>query len=214
MILLLRQPILPAKIQMPQHRPEYFALPELHLSACSKGYRPLSVEVVGCHAGKSHWPPKRYMEQLPLCCWIIHCWIHHPALEWKFRIICGVYICIYIYISPKKTIFVYSLIPFQVGWIQVLLSKSFKYDNVYAAVCIYIYNNVFKVKSHLAGCWILHWWLDSVFVKIDFTGKKFAQFPHHCSLNSHVTYSKLSTHHDFWCKKLLIQLVWVLHLSC
>ena len=55
MVLLLRQPILPAKIQMPQHRPEYFALPELHLSACSKGYRPqtLSVEVVGCHAGKS-----------------------------------------------------------------------------------------------------------------------------------------------------------------
>ena len=40
-----------------------------------------------------------------------------------------------------------------------------------------------------------------MFVKIDFTGKKFAQFPHHCSLNSHVTYSKLSTHHDFWCKK-------------
>ena len=119
MILLLRQPILPAKIQMPQHRPEYFALPELHLSACSKGYRPLSVEVVGCHAGK-----------IPLTSQTVHgaittVLLDHTLLDTSpsagmkvSALFVGyIYMYIYIYIAQKDNFLFYSLIPFS-SWLN------------------------------------------------------------------------------------------------
>ena len=139
MVLLLRQPILPAKIQMPQHRPEYFALPELHLT----------VEVVGCHAGKS-LTSQTVHGAITTVLLVGSYIVGYITQRWNASSALFVgYIYIYIYIAQKDNFCLFTN-PFS-SWLNP--SIAFKYDNVYAAVCIYIKQ---CIQGKIPPCWLLN----------------------------------------------------------